>query len=304
MTKRSIICLVLVAAMAICPLMEAYALKDTTLTIGSEGEEVRKVQQALIDLNYLSGKADGVFGSKTEDAVRRFQTTYSLTVDGLAGTQTQNKLFSVVESKRDSKNNKATATTTTATSTTAVDLTRTSNGGVFKGNYETLRTGDTGNRVQILESCLISLKCMNGMAGTTYDNQTAKGVREFQSRYGLSVDGVAGRKTLVALENLVDNIYEPIRFVQSKDSAYAKPQIANGEYLCRGDRGEQVTLIQHRLNELGYKVKVTGKYDEATVQAVRFFQENNKVLVDGVVGVKTLGKMYGKNPVVGADWQY
>lgn len=301
MTKRSIICLVLVAAMAICPLMEAYALKDTTLTIGSEGEAVRNVQQALIDLNYLSGKADGVFGDKTEEAVRRFQAAYGLTVDGLAGTQTQNKLFNVLANK-DSK--KTTTTTTTTPTVSSADLTRTSNGGVFKGNYETLRTGDTGSRVQVLESCLISLKCMNGMASTVFDNQTAKGVREFQSRYGLSVDGVAGRQTLIALENLVDNFYEPIQFVQSKGTAYAKPKIANGEYLCRGDRGEQVTLIQQRLKELGYKVKVTGKYDEATVQAVRSFQENNKVLVDGVVGVKTLGKMYGNKVVVGEDWHY
>ena len=302
MTKRSIICLVLVAAMAICPLMEAYALKDTTLTIGSEGEAVRSVQQALIDLNYLSGKADGVYGDKTEEAVRRFQSAYGLTVDGLAGTQTQNKLFNVVAGK---SSKKATTTTTTTTSPTvsSADLTRTSNGGVFKGNYETLRTGDTGSRVQVLESCLISLKCMNGMANTVFDNQTAKGVREFQTRYGLSVDGVAGRKTLIALENLVDNFYEPIHFVQTKGSTTAKPQIANGEYLCRGDRGEQVTLIQQRLKELGYKVKVTGKYDETTVQAVKAFQDNNNVLPDGVVGIKTLSKMYGKKIVVGENWQ-
>ena len=300
MTKRSIICLVLVAAMAICPLMEAYALKDSTLTIGSEGEAVRNVQQALIDLNYLSGKADGVYGDKTEEAVRRFQTAYGLTVDGLAGTQTQSKLFNVVAAK-DSK--KTTTTTTTTTTVSSADLTRTSNGGVFKGNYETLRTGDTGSRVQVLESCLISLKCMSGMANTVFDNQTAKGVREFQTRYGLSVDGVAGRKTLIALENLVDNFYEPIHFDQSKGSTSAKPTIANGEYLCRGDRGEQVTLIQQRLKDLGYKVKVTGKYDETTVQAVKAFQDNNNVLSDGVVGIKTLSKMYGKKIVVGENWQ-
>ena len=305
MTKRTIICLVLVAAMAICPLMQAYALKDTTLALGSEGEEVRQLQQALIDLNYLDGKADGVYGAKTEDAVRHFQSIYGLTVYGLAGEKTQSKLYSVANKKNTQKATTTTTTTTATTTTTptvaTVDLTHASTNGVFKGNYETLRSGSTGERVKILESCLIALNCMKGVAGTTYDKDTAAGVRTFQSRYSLGADGIAGRKTLVALENLVNNFYEPIHFVSIKGGTASKPEIANGEYLCRGDRGDQVTLIQQRLVELGYKIKVTGKFDEATRSAVITFQERNNLLVDGVVGVKTLGKMYGKNPVLGDD---
>ena len=293
MTKRSIICLVLVAAMAICPLMGAFAAKDTTLTVGSEGEVVRKVQQALIDLSYLKGKADGIYGAKTEEAVRRFQSVYGLTADGLAGTKTQNKLFKVVDSKKTTETKKTT-TTTTPSVTTKVNLTKASSSGVFKGNYDSLRSGDKSERVRILESCLIALKCMTGKADATFDNKTFEGVRAFQTKYGLSVDGIAGRQTLIALENLVNNNYQPINFSSSK------PKLANGEYLCRGDRGEQVTLIQQRLQELGYKVKITGKYDETTRKAVIDFQERNKILVDGVVGVNTLKKMYSKNAVMGS----
>lgn len=275
MTKRSILCLVLVAAMVICPLMSAYAVKDTTLAIGSEGEEVRELQEALIKLNYLSGKADGIYGEKTEEAVRHFQGIYGLTVDGLAGARTQSKLFSVANSKQ-------TTTTTIASS------------GVFKGNYATLHTGDNEERVRILESCLIALKCMTGKADSDYTDTTATAVREFQAKYGLSVDGIAGRNTLKTIEGLVNNKYEPITFSNSK------PKLANGEYLCRGDRGEQVTLIQQRLKELGYKIKITNKYDETTRKAVIDFQERNKILVDGVVGVNTLKKMYSKNAVMGS----
>ena len=295
MTKRSIICLILVAAIAICPLMQAYALKGTTLTVGSEGEEVRKLQQALIDLSYLNGKADGIFGKKTEAAVRQFQSVYGLDADGLAGSKTQNKLFNVASDKKNTEVKKASSTTAT-TPVVTIDLSRVTSNGVFKGNYETLRTGDSGNRVKILESCLIALKCMNGKASSDFTSTTAAAVREFQSRYGLSVDGTAGRQTLIVLENLVNNHYAPITIAKSSGS---KPKIANGEYLCRGDRGEQVTMVQQRLKELGYKVRITGKYDETTRRAVVDFQERNKVVVDGVVGVKTLNMMYSKNPILG-----
>ncbi len=40
---------------------------------GSKGTQVKKLQNALIDLGYLTGKADGVYGSKTEAAVKEFQ---------------------------------------------------------------------------------------------------------------------------------------------------------------------------------------------------------------------------------------
>ena len=46
------------------------------------------MQQALIRLNYLSDKADGIFGRKTLDAVLAFQQKNNLTADGLAGKKT------------------------------------------------------------------------------------------------------------------------------------------------------------------------------------------------------------------------
>ena len=65
-----------------------------TLKKGSTGEDVKKLQQALIDLGYLSDTADGTFGAKTQDAVTLFQAVNSLDADGLAGAKTQVLLFS------------------------------------------------------------------------------------------------------------------------------------------------------------------------------------------------------------------
>ena len=65
-----------------------------TLKKGSTGEDVKKLQQALIDLGYLSDTADGTFGAKTQDAVTLFQAVNGLDADGLAGVKTQALLFS------------------------------------------------------------------------------------------------------------------------------------------------------------------------------------------------------------------
>ena len=39
---------------------------------GAKGDEVKKVQQRLIDLGYLTGKTDGNYGTKTVSAVKAF----------------------------------------------------------------------------------------------------------------------------------------------------------------------------------------------------------------------------------------
>ena len=60
---------------------------------GSKGTEVTRLQAALNALGYACGEADGIFGAKTEAAVRNFQRDHSLTVDGIAGRDTQAALY-------------------------------------------------------------------------------------------------------------------------------------------------------------------------------------------------------------------
>ena len=60
---------------------------------GSKGAEVTRLQTALNAQGYDCGAADGIFGAKTETAVRNFQRDHSLTVDGIAGKATQEALY-------------------------------------------------------------------------------------------------------------------------------------------------------------------------------------------------------------------
>lgn len=55
---------------------------------GSSGDTVREIQTRLKDWGYYSGEVDGVYGSKTEEAVKYFQRENGLTADGQAGDQT------------------------------------------------------------------------------------------------------------------------------------------------------------------------------------------------------------------------
>ncbi len=65
-----------------------------TLEKGSKGDEVKALQQRLIDLHYLNDVADGSYGDKTKVAVEKFQSAAKLSVTGIADPTTQAVLFS------------------------------------------------------------------------------------------------------------------------------------------------------------------------------------------------------------------
>ncbi len=56
--------------------------------MGSRGDEVVQIQQKLKDMGYYQGNVDGMYGYQTMNAVKEFQSDNSLSVDGIAGTQT------------------------------------------------------------------------------------------------------------------------------------------------------------------------------------------------------------------------
>ncbi len=55
---------------------------------GSTGGEVTQIQERLAELGYNPGKADGIFGTQTKNAVIAFQRDYGLSDDGIAGPKT------------------------------------------------------------------------------------------------------------------------------------------------------------------------------------------------------------------------
>lgn len=61
---------------------------NPTLRYGSCGKHVEYLQQMLTSKGYNAGSADGIFGIKTLDAVKTFQSENGLSIDGVVGQKT------------------------------------------------------------------------------------------------------------------------------------------------------------------------------------------------------------------------
>ena len=61
---------------------------DALSKYGSRGEEVRTIQEKLKRWGYYTGNVDGIYGSLTVSAVKKFQQKNGLSVDGIAGPKT------------------------------------------------------------------------------------------------------------------------------------------------------------------------------------------------------------------------
>ncbi len=70
-----------------------FPLPEKTLRLGDKGEDVKKLQRALKQINFDPKHIDGSYGPLTEGAVRRFQSMYSvLADDGIFGPNTRKYL--------------------------------------------------------------------------------------------------------------------------------------------------------------------------------------------------------------------
>ena len=241
-----------------------------TLEFGSEGAEVRRLQQKLKDLGYLSGSVDGKFGAATEAAVIAFQKNNNLTADGKAGTATLNKLYSGTAKKSSGTQVKIDDNGTSSGRDTS-DISST--------GYITLESGSTGDQVRTLQKRLKDLGYYNGSVDGSYGESTMAAVMAFQLRNNLTVDGKAGPATQRLLYGSRANISYPS--------------------MREGEEGTAVKNLQYTLYELGYyDGAIDGKYGQTTADAVRAFQiQNNITPVDGVAGSKTLSRMYSPDAV-------
>ena len=79
----------------------------TNLSKGSKGDDVVKLQNALIEAGYDVGStgADGSFGSKTLAAVKQYQKDNGLQVDGIAGKNTLGSLYGTTNNNNAGKSN-------------------------------------------------------------------------------------------------------------------------------------------------------------------------------------------------------
>ena len=203
--KKQLVSLFLIFVLLLSFCTVSYAVKPATLSLKSTGDNVRSLQKSLITLGYLKGKADGVFGSQTEEAVKKFQKANDLTVDGLAGADTQGAISAVLKKKNSKSASKQVTPKTTAKFPAVLnsilpELAAGAKDPVFGGDYSTLYNGSVDNRVKTVQTLLIAMGYLGGTADGIYGTNTENAVRKYQEATGMSsADGIAGPLTLAGL---------------------------------------------------------------------------------------------------------
>jgi len=283
--------------------MPAYS--SLSLTKGMTTSAVADIQTRLMELEYMDhDEADGIFGTITEEAVNLFKNQHGLTSDGIVDRQTYDMLFS---SKAQyytitigAKNEDVTELqnrlyeldyitkvdsafgpkTEEAVKRFQERNNLTADGKVGKKTREMLYSedaaanafsyGDTSDEIKKFQKRLNTLGYLSSEPDGNFGSETKDAVKRFQDANGLIADGHIGPQTKKALNS-------------------AKAQ---SNSLSIGAKSDEVTKIQKRLKELGYMKSVTGYFGSETDTAVRSFQFNNGLGVDGKVGKKTRDKLY------------
>ncbi len=77
---------------------KTFGIPEPVLKLGDRGGEVEKLQIILNDLGYACGDPDGIFGNKSFEALKNFQSDHRLEIDGVYGGGTKTKLESILQS--------------------------------------------------------------------------------------------------------------------------------------------------------------------------------------------------------------
>ena len=88
MKKKYIILGILACVVSLYLIVSKFPVAYALSQYGSSGEEVKQIQTKLKDWGYYNGSVDGIYGSGTYEAVKKFQSSNGLTADGVSGTQT------------------------------------------------------------------------------------------------------------------------------------------------------------------------------------------------------------------------
>ena len=101
----SIVMILLVVIFITTLSLENGSVVEALSKYGSRGTEVRTIQDKLKRWGYYTGNVDGIYGSLTVSAVKKFQQKNGLTVDGIAGTKTLTAMGITTSSSSSSSTN-------------------------------------------------------------------------------------------------------------------------------------------------------------------------------------------------------
>ena len=166
------------------------ASSSSLLKQGTKSEAVRTLQQNLKTLGYYTGSVTGNFGPLTKEAVYSFQKANGLSADGIAGEKTLAAVSSKLKGGSSSGSSNSSSSSSNNSSSSASSLLNTS---------LTLQQGTKNDEVLKLQNMLTSLGFYTGNKTGNFGEKTADAVIAYQKSKGLTADGIAGKKTLAAI---------------------------------------------------------------------------------------------------------
>jgi peptidoglycan hydrolase-like protein with peptidoglycan-binding domain len=217
--------------------------KQPTLRRGATGESVKALQQLLTDAGAYNGAIDGKFDLNTSVAVRQFQRSSRLMVDGIVGRNTWTALAkgNTQTQVLDPTFNNSPFTSESLTNTSDKPQTTTNRRTVIQAS---LKKGDRGQEVKSLQQRLQALGYYKGNTTGNFGPLTQEAVTRFQRQAGLTANGIVDSSTKAAL--------------------LTPPSIRN----------VSVQEIQARLKERGfYKGPVNGSFNDETKAALKAAQK-------------------------------
>lgn len=149
---------------------------------------------------------------------------------------------------------------------------------------DTLKKGSTGTSVKNIQIKLINEGYLNSKATGYYGNLTKEAIMKFQAKNGLKVDGIAGNATQNALQKIGTSILA--NTTKTKDNP------------------DKIKEIQTALKNLNfYKGKIDGISGPLTDMAIKNFQKSKGLVVDGIVGTKTLAALFNEDQKIASTEQ-
>jgi peptidoglycan hydrolase-like protein with peptidoglycan-binding domain len=268
---------------------QATASQSTIVIAQASRADVVNLQKLLTDRGFYDGAIDGVMGPRTRAAVVAAQKKYGLTADGVAGPKTLAALESGSSTSGTGTVRVSTNSSTTTTTTTTA----------------------ARNDVRRLQELLAKRGFYKGTVDGISGRQTRDAVIAAQRAYGLTADGVAGPRTIAALENSAapSNTTSSSSTTSSTTTNGTTTQTNNQTTVIRGsnttrtntnttntrssnDGDSNVRDLQALLSDRGfYTGAIDGVMGQDTTNAVIAAQKKYGLVADGVAGPLTLAAL-------------
>ena len=213
------------------------------------GDRVQKLQDDLGKVGIPLEKADGIFGGKTDAAVREFQVRFGLAADGVAGTNTLNLLKEIRAQQNTSQ-----TTAGTANQLKPLFLKEISDQGLSI-DFSDVKTSEFVFHPELCREVQVKLQAVGLLAdaGTAkaadgkFGPQTQSAIRQFKANNGLGASDVLDAQTVKAM-------------LESKSGSGSLPNWTGG------GRNETVEAIRQEANRQGITNKDQIAYIIATTE--------------------------------------